>query len=481
MTTNSQLAPAPVRLETKSAAAPAVGDPVRAIADRIDSQGREFGKAIEGIKTSITTLDARQRLAERKGRVLKSLRDEAEADERDRKSGRADPLRRETMRRHNAELDDLDRKGRDDELERLRRENRDLQRKAARPAGPDRRATGHSAKSAAFAAYRQAANLYLKHGQTEFNGVPLRELERKALSGEVAGDGGFFIHPEQDTGPLEKLLVQYVPMRQHATVRQISAASLKKPVSTGGASASWVGERETRSETASPDVVELEFPAFELYAKPKASQQLIEDASIDIEGWLAEEVIDAFAVAEATAYIAGSGVKQPLGLLSTTKVADASWAWGSLGYVVTGASGAFATAGAAVNQGDVLWTTIYRLKQGHRQNAAFMMNRGTIGVCRTLKDGEGRWIWADARDGAPAMLCGYPTIEAEQMPDIAANSYSIAFGDFKRGYIIVDRVGMSVLRDPYSAKPYIEFYTRKRVGGGVQNYEAIKLIKFGTS
>lgn len=480
MNPTAQSAHAPARLETKSVAAPAVGaDPVASIAGRIDAQTNAIVAGQRGIEGRITVLEAKQAMAERRQRAINEERAAAEEEERAAKAGRPDPLIGEKKRAIGRSIDDYE-----GEIAKLRADNERLQRKSARPMGPTGRGagTGYSSKSAAFALYRKASLDYLRYGQTEFSGVQLRDLERKALHGETGGDGGFLIHPEHDTGPLERLLLEYVPMRQHATVRTIAAASFKKPVSTGGASASWVGERETRSETASPDLVELEFPAHELYAKPKASQQLIEDAAIDIEGWLSEEVVEAFAVAEATAFISGTGIKQPVGLLHTghTYIDEAStaWSWGSVGYIKTGVNGGFAAASSSVNQGDKLWTLTSQLRGPYRQNAAFMGNRRTKGVCRTLKDGTGQWIWADARDGNPESLCGYPFIEAEQMPDIATNSYSLAFGDYRKAYMIVDRVGMSVLRDPYSAKPFIEFYTRKRVGGGVQNFEAYKLLKF---
>lgn len=463
-------APAAARLETKSAGGAA--DPVAAVASLITKQGDDFGRRL-------SVLEAKTRLDERRQKALAAEREAAEEQDREVKKGRSDPLAEQKKRNAGADVDNLE-----VEVKKLRLENERLTRKSARPPMPGKSGDGYSSKSLAFAKYRQAANLYLKFGQETFDGVPLRVLEQKAMHGETGTEGGFLIHPEHDQGPLERLLKEYVPMRQYATVRTISAASLKKPVSIGFASASWVGEQEARPETGTPSLVELEFPAHELYASPKLSQQLIEDASVDIEAWISEEVVDAFGEKESLGFVSGTGVKQPQGLLVPSggwvDEGSTAWTWGSgnLGFIKTGASGAFATASTSANQGDKLWTLTSQLRAPYRQNAAFMMNRRTKGVCRTLKDGEGRWIWADARDGNPETLCGYPVVEAEQMPDIAANSYSIVFGDYRRAYTIVDRVGMSVLRDPYSAKPYVMFYTRKRVGGGIQNYEAYKALKF---
>jgi len=175
--------------------------------------------------------------------------------------------------------------------------------------------------------------------------------------------------------------------------------------------------------------------------------------------------------------VSGDGLTQPSGFLTATKVADAGWSWGKLGYVATGVSAGFATSGPS----DKLIDTIYALKAGYRQNASVVMNRKTQSQIRKFKDANGNYLWMPpAGPGQAASLMGYPVVEAEDMPDIAADSFSIAIGDFRAGYLVVDRTGVQVLRDPYSAKPYVLFYTTKRVGGGVQNYEAIKLVKFGT-
>ncbi len=160
-------------------------------------------------------------------------------------------------------------------------------------------------------------------------------------------------------------------------------------------------------------------------------------------------------------------------------MAEASWVWGKLGYVITGVSADFA---ADPDASDVLVDAVYALKAGYRQNAYFVMNRKTQGAIRKLKDDAGNYIWAPpATAEGRATIMNFPVAEAEDMPDIGADSLSIAFGDFSRGYLIVDRLGVRVLRDPYSQKPYVLFYTTKRVGGGVQDFDAIKLIKFGTA
>ena len=211
---------------------------------------------------------------------------------------------------------------------------------------------------------------------------------------------------------------------------------------------------------------------------PAATQRLLDDSIVDVEQWIAEEVNTVFAEQESAAFINGTGVAQPTGILASSTVQNASWVWGKLGYIDTGAAGAF----ASTNGADVMFDFIYALKAGYRQNATFVMNRKTLGVVRKLKDADGNYLWQPPVSlGASSTLMNFAVSEDENMPDIAADATPIMFGDFKRGYLIVDRLGIRVLRDPFSSKPYVLFYTTKRVGGGVQDYDAIKLLKFGTA
>jgi HK97 family phage major capsid protein len=208
---------------------------------------------------------------------------------------------------------------------------------------------------------------------------------------------------------------------------------------------------------------------------PAATQMLLDDAVVD--QWIAEEVETAFAEQESAAFVSGDGVNKPRGFLASPTVANASWSWGNLGYLATGGP-----AFPATNPSDILVELVYALRAGYRQNAAFVMNRKTQGLVRRFKDTNGAYLWQPpASAGAPATLMGFPVVEAEDMPDVAANALAVAFGDFRRGYLVVDRAGVRVLRDPYSAKPYVLFYTTKRVGGGVQDFDAIKLLKFAAS
>ncbi len=225
-----------------------------------------------------------------------------------------------------------------------------------------------------------------------------------------------------------------------------------------------------------PHLAELLFPTMELYAQPAATQALLDDSVVNLDEWIAREVETVFAEQESEAFIVGNGVNKPKGFMDYTKVANASWTWGNTGYIATGVAGAF----AASNPSDKLVDVIYGLKAGYRQNGRWMLNRSTQAAIRKFKDTQGNYLWQPAAtaDGNASLL-SFPVVESEYMPDIATDAHAIAFGDFKRGYLIVDRVGVRMLRDPYSTKPYVLFYTTKRVGGGIQDFDAIKTLKFG--
>jgi HK97 family phage major capsid protein len=357
-----------------------------------------------------------------------------------------------------------------DKVERINRTLDELTLKARRPQlGADSWDTAPSRGREHKAAFES----YVRKGETG----GLASLEAKSLSAGSDADGGYLVPDETET-EIGRLLSEASPIRAIAGVRQVSAAVYKKPFAITGAQTGWVGETAARPGTTAPTLAELQFPAMELYAMPAATQTLLDDAAVSIDQWIAEEVQAAFAEQEGTAFVTGDGANKPRGFLDYTKVADDSWSWGNIGYVATGASGAF----AASDPSDVLIDLVYALKAGYRQNAHWVMNRKTQAEVRKLKDGDGNYIWQPAAtaDGR-ASLVGFPVTEAEDMPDIDANAYAMAFGDFRRGYLIVDRLGVRILRDPYSAKPYVLFYTTKRVGGGVQNFEAIKLLRFAAS
>jgi len=374
-------------------------------------------------------------------------------------------------------LDQIERRSADviteDKVERinaaLTRRLDDLALKSARPA------LGREGKALAADAveHKQAFDSYMRSGESG----GLRALEVKAMSAGSNPDGGYVVPVEIEQAIGERLTA-ISPIRSIAGQRTISSGIYKKPFMTAGPATGWVGETDARTQTTSPVLDSLSFPAMELYAMPAATATLLEDAAVNIDQWLATEVEQAFAVQEGAAFVSGDGSNKPKGFLSYTTIANGSWTWGNIGYVASGAAGDFASS----NPSDALVDLIYAVKAGYRQNGAFVMNRKTQAAIRKFKDDGGDYLWAPpAIAGGRASLMTFPVVEAEDMPDIAANSLSIAFGDFGRGYLVVDRAGVRVLRDPFTAKPYVLFYTTKRVGGGVQDFDAIKVMKFAAS
>ncbi|KCZ46748.1 phage major capsid protein [Hyphomonas pacifica] len=363
---------------------------------------------------------------------------------------------------NDARLAEMEQKGASDPLtdERLARIDRRLEAlslKMARPEAGNVKSADEDARSDAWARY-------LRSGDDS----GLARLDVKALNTGTDEQGGYIAPPELDR-LIESRLMAASPMRQIATVRQTSAGVYRKPVGLGAA-ASWVGEQATRTETAHSGLSLLEFPAGELYAMPAATQTLLEDSYADIDAWLADEVEAAFAAQESAAFVSGDGSGKPRGFLDYDIVADASHVWGKIGSV----AGDFGAANAA----DQLIDLIYTPKAHFRTNGRFVMNRRTVASVRKLKDGDGRYLWQPGTGGEAATILGYPVTEVEDMPDIGTGNVAIAFGDFRRFYLIADRQGARVLRDPYSAKPYVLFYTTKRVGGGVQNFDAAKVMVF---
>lgn len=329
---------------------------------------------------------------------------------------------------------------------------------------------GSGPRSIAGLQHKAAFHGYIRQGEA----AGLRQIEAKAMSIGSDPDGGYLV-PDETENAINSAVRDISPIRAIAGVRQVSGSVYKQPFSITGADTGWVGETAARPQTDAPTLAELSFPTMELYAMPAATASLLDDSAVNIDEWLAEEVRIAFAEQEGAAFVNGDGVNKPRGFLNYTAVANASWTWSNLGYIATGAAGAF----AASDPADSLIDLIYSVKSGYRANGTFVMNRASESVVRKMKDADGAYLWQpSSKPGEPSTLMGFPVAESEDMPDIANNADAIAFGDFRRGYLIVDRLGIRVLRDPYSSKPYVLFYTTKRVGGGVQDFNAIKLLRF---
>lgn len=302
----------------------------------------------------------------------------------------------------------------------------------------------------------------------------------KAMSVGDDPSGGFLVVPALSAG-MTAVELDFSPIRQLARIIPIEQAdAYEEPVDKDSAATAWVGETTARPATASPKIAMLRIPAHEIYAMPEATQSMLDDARFNVSNWLIAKLGQAFGTAEGLTFVNGNGVGKPRGFLTyvTSATADATRVWGELEHVVTGTSGGFGTDPNGANK---LIDVVHKLKAGYRKGAVWLMNKKTVGEVRKLKDTSGRFVWVDSLlPSVPPSLLGYPVVEAEDMPDLAANSLSIAFGNFARGYTIVDRIGLKFLADPFTNKPFVRMYTTKRVGGDVNDFHAIKLLKFST-
>ena len=397
------------------------------------------------------------------------------------KKGSADIVTEEKLRKIEADLDKAQRIA-DDAVLASKRQSRvvtdehgntvDLDRKAQDWASMNARRRGTvvgSFGAADMDGYKAAFDTFIRKGE-EVMGVE----ERKALSVGADPDGGYVVNPDL-SGRIVMKVFESSPMRAYAAVQVISSDALEGLFDLNEASSGWVGETDSRAETNTPQLGKWRIPTYELYAKPKATQKLLDDASINMEAWLASKVAEKFARDEANAFVVGNGVNKPRGFLT---YGSGTTLPGTIEQFPSGVNGALA---ATPDGGDVLINALYGLKQQYRANATWFMNRASTRLVRKAKDSNGSYVWVPGiAAGQPASLLGYPVAAFEDMPDPATNSLSIAVGDMREAYQIVDRLGIRTLRDPYSAKPYVEFYTTKRVGGDVINFESIKLVKLGS-
>lgn len=397
------------------------------------------------------------------------------------KLGQADAVREAELKKINDALDSVA-----DQIKAADRAREELELKTNRLSLTGGKSSDLEAKAAAdfgkqlgqdfgvedLRGYKAALDVYLRKGPD------YRDLDRKSLSVGSDPDGGYLVTPDM-SGRIVAKVYESSPLRQYANVVTIGTDALEGLIDNDEASAGWVGEASTRSETDTPQLGKWTIAVNEVYAMPTATQKVLEDARLDLESWLANKVADKIARTENAAFINGDGTLKPRGLLSysTVATADATRAWGVFQHIVSGAAADFASS----NPADKLLDLVYALKAAYRQGAAWMMPRATVGAIRKFKDGQGQYLWSPGlQAGQPQSILGFPVAEAEDMPAIGANNLGIAFGNFAEGYQIVDRAGLSVLRDPYTTKGFVKFYTRKRVGGGAVNFEAVKFLKFST-
>lgn len=304
-------------------------------------------------------------------------------------------------------------------------------------------------------------------------------IEAKSYTIGTPADGGFAV-PREIDAMIAATLRDISPIRRIAQVVNVGNANYRKLITLNNVASGWVAESATRPETASSQFAEVAPPMGELYANPSASQAMLDDAMFDLEGWLAGEIAREFARAEGQAFVNGNGTNRPRGFLAApvATTADGVRAFGTLQYIATGVAGGF----PAATPQDRILDLVHTLRPAYRQNAVFVSNSATFARIRKMKDGQGAFIWQSSMAaGQPDTLFGYPVVEAEDMPDVATDSFSLAFGDFNQGYIIAERAETRILRDPFTNKPFVNFYATKRVSGSVLNSEAIKLMKFGVS
>ncbi len=317
-------------------------------------------------------------------------------------------------------------------------------------------------KSATRSEYSKAFCNYLRKGMEG----GLEALQTKALSVGSDPDGGYLVTPQMSSKIVQSIF-ETSPMRQLAAVETISSDALELIDDHDQAAAGWTSETGSIVETSTPTLAKRNIPTHELYAQPKATQKLVDDAAIDIEAWLSGKIADIFSRKENTAFISGNGVGQPRGILTYASGTN----WGQIQQVNSGSSGAVTS--------DAIINLFYSLKDAYSKRANFLMNRTVVQSVRLLKQATtNQYMWQPGlAAGAPDTLMGVPVYMAADMPVAAANSLSVAVGDFKAAYQIVDRQGISILRDPFTEKPFVKFYATKRVGGDVVNFEAVKLMK----
>ncbi|MEO0030783.1 MAG: hypothetical protein RIS94_541 [Pseudomonadota bacterium] len=304
-----------------------------------------------------------------------------------------------------------------------------------------------------------------------------RETELKSLSIGSSADGGYAV-PRPIDAEISRRLTKISPVRAVASVVRTSTSGFRRLISIGGTASGWVSETAARPDSATSKLAEIVPPMGELYANPSATQAMLDDAAFDVEAWLAGEIATEFARAEGSAFINGTGTNQPKGFLQAGAAAqnDATRTFGTLQFVGSGNATGFDTTPESK-----LIDMVFSLRASLRQGAVWMMNSATLAAVRKLKAPDGSFLWqAGIADGQPNRLLGYPVIEAEDMPDVAAGTFPIAFGNFSAGYLITERSATTILRDPYTNKPYVQFYATRRIGGQVLDSDAIKLLKITT-
>lgn len=353
-----------------------------------------------------------------------------------------------------------------DELGRLSAAVDELAKKANRPGAP-----GAEGDEALQAEHKSAWIKWVRKGDD----AGLADIERKAMNVGTPADGGYAVPIQQDRD-IMRLLTDLSPMRQVCRVMTVGTEDYRKLVNLGGTASGWVGETDARPATAGPTLAQLK-PSFgELYANPEVTQKALDDIFFNVEGELSQDISESFAVLEGKAFLSGTGTNQPVGLLTakTSAEADSARAFGTVQHIATGVADSF----PAKDPADILIDLIYSMKAGYRTGAQFMVNSMTLATMRKWKDGDGNYIWQPAmQNGQPGSIFGYGYVTNEDMPSAGAGAIPVVFANFQQAYTIFDRMGIRSLRDPYTNKPFVGFYTTKRVGSMIANTQAVKFLK----
>jgi HK97 family phage major capsid protein len=400
------------------------------------------------------------------------------------KRGAADPLLDEKLSRIDAVLDDQ---------AEMKKRIEQAETRAARPGGAG---VANDSDSAEALAYRNAFLGWVRNPRDPRAEMKMRETA-KALQNRSLNDDGFetraaqvvtstgsaggFALPEVIERQIARLSVDISPIRQIATVRTVGSPDYKELFDVNGSAFEWLGEAATRNQTNTPDLAEVA-PTFGFAsARPRASEESLDDLFFDVENWLITSAAEAIAQGEGAAFVAGNGTNRPTGFLNgptPVTTADASRAFGTLQYVASGQAAALPTSA------DVFYDLVYALRARYRANGRFVTTKAVLSALRKYREGAGTgaYLWQPSLSASqPETFIGYPITEAEDMPAVAANVFPLAFGDFREGYLIADRVGMRMTRDEITLPGFVQFYIRKRVGGKIRNSQAIKLLKIAAS
>lgn len=411
------------------------------------------------------------------GKTVKEFQDSNDQKFAEIEKGRKDPLLEDKINKMNDRIDELETQKAEIEKQLARktkeqeRQDVDLEEKAIQFSQvlTNKKGSVVQIDAEGFTQYEKALKTWLMKGDNA-----LGADEMKALSVGSDPDGGYTVTPDMSGRMVEKLF-ETSPMRQVASVQSINSDSLEGLYDLDEAASGWVSETGSRAQTSTPQFAKWSIPTHEQYAMPAATQKMLDDSSLNIESWLAGKVQSKFSRTENAAFVSGDGNGKPRGFLT---YAAGTTIPNTIEQLPTGASGDFAGSGAG---GDTFFDMVYAMKAGYRNGARWAMGRSTLKEVRKIKDSDGNYIWQSGLAvGEPSTIAGYSTIDFEDMPDMGVDSLSIAFANWAEAYQIVDRLGTRILRDPFTAKPYVLFYTTKRTGGDVLNFEAIKLMKFGS-